>query len=370
MLKNGIAILFIIATIFLVSGYQVHAKEQVIHSNPELQQAVKMNIMNYNQNFTVVYKGKDSNIADVLTKLIPNLLEDSKEVKANLKNYRYSGKYTSEGLIINYRINYYTSYAKEQLAKAEMNKQVSLIKKQHSTTLAKIKAVNDYIVKNTEYSQENGDNAFTKYGLIYQKKAVCQGYALVTEYMLERLGIPVEYVAGSSRSEKHAWNKVKINNKWYNIDTTWNDTKRNNAFAVSYKYFLVSDKVLMRDHKWNRSLYSVSNSENFDFLSRSSSMELHKDQLYFSYDVDNQKMYGYNLKNGKIKKLSNTRVQYLTYLKDKIYLSNYSDGGRLATYNLKTRKISNINNRYSQFVHTNGKNIYFISNNRYYKQII
>ncbi len=60
-------------------------------------------------------------------------------------------------------------------------------------------------------------------------KAVCQGYANLFYDLCRQAGIPVEIIEGYCRYspqnpeqlQLHAWNAVKVNNKWYMADLTW-----------------------------------------------------------------------------------------------------------------------------------------------------
>ncbi|WP_026511614.1 transglutaminase domain-containing protein [Butyrivibrio sp. LC3010] len=75
--------------------------------------------------------------------------------------------------------------------------------------------------------------------------AVCSGYAFAFEYLLQKSGIPCAYITGSANtipsSEKdqpdHAWNAVKINNRWYETDVTWDDNEfeEDEEFAAMLK---------------------------------------------------------------------------------------------------------------------------------------
>ena len=66
------------------------------------------------------------------------------------------------------------------------------------------------------------------YGALYNKKVVCEGYARTFKYILDGLGIENVLVSGtgtnsSGVTESHAWNYVKIDEKWYGVDVTWDD---------------------------------------------------------------------------------------------------------------------------------------------------
>ena len=80
----------------------------------------------------------------------------------------------------------------------------------------KLKAINNHIVKET----------------LISKKAVCEGFAQTLKSVSELMGIPCKLIGGFSKGnvsnigkipkqENHAWNAVKINNKWYLVDATW-----------------------------------------------------------------------------------------------------------------------------------------------------
>lgn len=81
---------------------------------------------------------------------------------------------------------------------------------------SKIEAVNSNIITTT----------------LQSKKAICEGYALTFKRVSEYLGIPCVLIGGFTKgkasdinnptlTENHAWNAVKIDKKWYLIDTTW-----------------------------------------------------------------------------------------------------------------------------------------------------
>jgi len=80
----------------------------------------------------------------------------------------------------------------------------------------KMKAINNSIVNKT----------------LKSRKAVCEGYAQTFKQVSEYLGIPCKLIGGYAKGdvsdinnipemENHAWNAVRIDNKWYLVDTTW-----------------------------------------------------------------------------------------------------------------------------------------------------
>ena len=81
------------------------------------------------------------------------------------------------------------------------------------------------------------DLGFTAYGALVQdssgdkNKAVCEGYSMAYEYLLHMSGIPCATVSGTANQIDainddqggHAWNVVRIDGQWYEVDTTWDD---------------------------------------------------------------------------------------------------------------------------------------------------
>lgn len=81
--------------------------------------------------------------------------------------------------------------------------------------------------------------------------AVCQGYAKALQYVAYRAGIPAIYVTGiATYSDKvdHAWNMVKIENQWYNIDPTNDDPPTGSPVSVRHIDFLQSNSDFTHDH--------------------------------------------------------------------------------------------------------------------------
>lgn len=76
-------------------------------------------------------------------------------------------------------------------------------------------------------------DAFNAYGIIVNKKGVCQSYALAYKLLCSMSGVECNVVTGHlNGSLPHAWNSVKIDGSWYQTDST------NNANVSSIPYFL------------------------------------------------------------------------------------------------------------------------------------
>ena len=77
---------------------------------------------------------------------------------------------------------------------------------------------------------------------------------------------------GSAKPEPawggHAWNAVKIDGRWYQIDATFNDPIGNPEGRTSHFYFGQTDAMMSKNHRWNPEYFPVSDSEDFLFFRR------------------------------------------------------------------------------------------------------
>ena len=111
-----------------------------------------------------------------------------------------------------------------------------------STDEKKVKMIHDLIIDKVEYNQTLYDNNFKDEDTAYSQSAysvfctdltVCAGYSQAFEMMCNGSGIDAVAVT----SYYHEWNKVRLNDSWYNVDCTWDDAEG----TIYYGYFERSD---------------------------------------------------------------------------------------------------------------------------------
>ena len=111
------------------------------------------------------------------------------------------------------------------------------------TDLEKALYLHDYIIAWYEYDTDL--QIQDVYYFLKTGEGVCEAYQLYYMYLLNKLGIPNDYIASSSMA--HVWNRVSIGGNWYNVDVTWDDPDNNHMAETDHDYFLFSDAA-MSDH--------------------------------------------------------------------------------------------------------------------------
>ena len=91
---------------------------------------------------------------------------------------------------------------------------------------------------------EASDNAHDIYGALVEGKAVCEGYAEAYQYLLREAGIQSYVVTGTGNGGSHAWNYVRLDGKYYQVDLTWNDQGE----ELYHAYFGLTDEMMAADH--------------------------------------------------------------------------------------------------------------------------
>lgn len=156
------------------------------------------------------------------------------------RDYIAAGQYVDENRV--YLVVQYPDGMKENME--AMQKKASEVASQINAQGADgVRAIEQYLAVNGEYDSDavnahenNADNpdylkdyphAWSD-GILLHGKGVCMSYAIAFDAIADQLGIESYYVSGRSydyegRSDDHAWNRVRIDNTWYDVDPTWDD---------------------------------------------------------------------------------------------------------------------------------------------------
>lgn len=152
--------------------------------------------------------------------------------------YTYSNKGDEHYLKISYMPIYFTTPEQEAVVTEQVQRLLSGLDLEQKNDYEKVKAIYDAICTSVVYDNANlNDNAYvlkyTAYAALINKTSVCQGYANLMYRLLLEAGVDCRLVTGDGSGEVHAWNIVRLGERYYSIDATWDA-----VCYPDYAYFL------------------------------------------------------------------------------------------------------------------------------------
>lgn len=358
-------------------GIRLYSTESldIAYNYEELKSSIYSHMKNYENSFSINYKGDTSTLEVDINRMWDEIFEEDDYLYGVIKTY---GAYSSRGYTNDVTINftsftYHTNKEQEEFVDARVSEIIDEIVQHNMTDFQKVKAINDWIVNNTKYDEYTNTSPHSAYTLFNEGKGVCQAYAMATYRLLEKTGIEAKYVTGKVGSENHGWNLVKVDGKWYHLDTTWNDPVYSDGSDVlSYNYFLISDDAISEDHKIDDRIYPSAIDTKYEVMRGIQNPVELGNCMYYINDIseNDYKLYKLNLDTMEKTKLTDDNVQYIAGYEDWIYYSNYSRGGYL--YKIKTDGTENteLNNVDSEDVYIELPYIHYYDNtNRIWDKI-
>lgn len=112
--------------------------------------------------------------------------------------------------------------------------------------------VHDWLTEHVVYNMAAYD-AQNAYSVLVDGRAVCGGYAIAFQYLMQRLNVPCWFCEGQginpeTGQDNHAWNIVVLDGEPYNVDVTWDDFEDEDLCFTYYRYYNVADDVFSEDH--------------------------------------------------------------------------------------------------------------------------
>lgn len=156
----------------------------------------------------------------------------------------YKYQYTPKGSVADIMLVFNVTANDLFSAKSEFEAAAKLITDEtygKYTDYEKERIAHDTLISKVKYDA-NAPMSQSAYSALVYGRTVCAGYARALQYVLQQLKIPCYYVTGYA-GENHAWNIVKLDDGYYNVDSTWDDTNPN-----TYDYFNCSDADYASDH--------------------------------------------------------------------------------------------------------------------------
>ena len=249
-------------------------KGNLASSSSTVEEAVYSGLYNVQDKIDIsAYKISASELKEILT----NIINTSPELFYVAYSYSYS-PVSSNGttyigtLMPNYSSSGSTLTSQRDFYNSEIQAIIDSVDSSWSD-LEKVVYIHDYIAQNFEY-----DTTYVihdVYNFLKQKTGVCQSYTLLFCALMEQLGIDVS--VAQSDSMNHIWNVVKINDKWYHVDITWDDPVSDRFSLAYHNYMLLSDSQISAasssssntHHDWT-SLYTCTDTtyDNYYWLTK------------------------------------------------------------------------------------------------------
>lgn len=97
-------------------------------------------------------------------------------------------------------------------------------------------AINQWLYQNVNYDythekDKTYQRQFTDYAALFDRIAVCQGFAITFYRIALAAGLNARMVTSTSMG--HAWNIVSIDGVWYELDSTWDSNRREGGTSLS-----------------------------------------------------------------------------------------------------------------------------------------
>ena len=232
---------------------QTYSLEDVEYTSDQekLVKIFREKLINRESNIVLYYHCDEEITQEFFSNLVHQLFQKAIKHTGNGKEgdylkwhcQRWTAKATISGnsnkgydLDIFYGVSYLSSLEQEEKVDEEVSNLLKSLDLSNKTDYQKVKAIYDYICSNVTYDHDNLNDEsyslkYTAYAALINKTAVCQGYASLFYRLALDAGVDTRVISGEAGGP-HAWNIVKLNGKYYNLDSTWD------AGRSTYAYFL------------------------------------------------------------------------------------------------------------------------------------
>lgn len=243
--------------LFAVLGIEQMTKER----EQEFITRLHDGILEGKREIVLEYLGNSDTVEDFVTEALDKAIEmDDKSTSSDYDYMKFKQAATYMNMkgygsyyIVTYNMEYLESYEQTREVEKKVQEILKGLNLDDKTEYEKVKAIHDYIVENVTYDLSTEKN--TAYTALVDQVSACQGYAALMYKMLTDAGIECRIIGGSTDGTPHAWNIVKVDGAWYNIDCTWDDPVGGGIKdKYRYDYFLKSNRAFsdhIRDAEYN-----------------------------------------------------------------------------------------------------------------------
>ncbi|MCR5788935.1 MAG: hypothetical protein K6G83_03525 [Lachnospiraceae bacterium] len=156
----------------------------------------------------------------------------------------YACKYKSDGTCVEVDLTFNKTADDYAGSKAQFDKKTREIidgAAPLTTDYGREQYVHDHLIDTVSYQISSRMNQ-SAYSALVNGSTVCAGYSRAMQHVLMEMGIPCYYCTGYA-GENHAWNIVGLDDGFYNVDVTWDDSEEG-----KYDYFNKTDRDYASTH--------------------------------------------------------------------------------------------------------------------------
>lgn len=191
---------------------------------------------------TNIDKPDTSKDADYLSLLINNISQSwqvTRTIRTKSDGTQTIIEKDSDVAKLTIHVEYETTLAQERVVDSKVAGVLNNLKLTNASDYTKVKKIHDYVINNAKY--DTTYQRSSAYDIFIYKTAVCEGYTLTAYRLFKDAGLESKNITGYGKGVAHAWNLVKVEGKWYNIDLTWDDPISSSGKQIlRYDYFLKS----------------------------------------------------------------------------------------------------------------------------------
>lgn len=234
------------------------ASREILSTKKQVSEAIKKGLLarkkriQVSMKYSVLKKIKDMNafLDEIEMSDDKTTAKDADYLKYSIKQWYMKTTWIEGGdATLTLDVVYKCSSEEEKKLDKAIKNAIKTLELTDKTDYEKVKAIHDYIINNVSYDITLQRNS--AYDALIEGFAVCEGYAMAAYRMFTEAGLEARIISGVGNDVPHAWNIVKVDGKWYNIDLTWDDPVTNTGESMlTYDYFLKSTKDFS-DHKRN-----------------------------------------------------------------------------------------------------------------------
>lgn len=268
---------------FKINDINVKCNDYYYNTLTQNEQTIYKSLANSVKNLKTEFDIQDYEFSDVDTamkdveKALHKFLLDHPEVF--YLNDKYSVSTTQS--ILGDKLSLKVTYTVESLE--DLNIKIEEIKKGIEETLSvsnianvsifeKELKIHDILGRNVKYYEYENVNdiphyAHTIYGAFVQKTAVCDGLSKAMQVLLDKVDISSVVVTGKLNNESHAWNMVKLDNEWYNLDITSNKSIKEYNDVIVHSYFNITTEKIKNSHSIDEEeILPVANADEYQYF--------------------------------------------------------------------------------------------------------